>query len=120
METRRNTRFEEETKVMECKSRENKGKSMAKEEKVGEIYEIQDDTEEEEERYEAVRETDNLRREAGEMSRKRPIDEQLEDLENEAQHIRGRKRSRGVSSMPGRGNRGGRGQRRNRGGRGRG
>lgn len=120
METRRNTRLEESAREAERKEGRNKLKSIAKEEKAEEVFEIQDHTEEEEERYEADRDIGNPTREVGEMSRKRLIEDSPEDSKSEGQYRRGHKRNKGASIMSSRGNKCGRGQSSNRRGTGRG
>jgi len=59
METRSRVRVEEDAETKERRTMERKGKSVAKEERTEEVYEIWDNTEEEEEMYELDREVGN-------------------------------------------------------------
>jgi len=52
METRKRTRAEEDLEVTERRDRDRKGKAMAKEEMIEEIYEICDESEDEENLHE--------------------------------------------------------------------
>lgn len=120
METRRNTRREENAREVEHKEERNKGKIIAKEEKAEEIFEIQDDSEDKEDKFEVDRGIGIPRGEIGDMSRKRMREDSPEDSESDGQHGRGQKCSRGKSRVIYRANRGGRGQSSNRRGRGKG
>jgi len=82
METRRSVRVEEDAETMERRTRERKGKSVAKEERMEEVYEIHDNTKEEEEMYELDREAENQRQVTGDMSKKQQLEEQQEQFES--------------------------------------
>lgn len=89
MTTRRRVRIEEDVATMERRTREKKGKSMAKEESAEEIFVIQEDSEEDVEMYDSDREAGDQFRGAFGKGVKYKTEEQQEQHESGERQVRG-------------------------------
>lgn len=118
METRNRARAVEELEATERKYRDIKGKALAKEETVEEIYEIYDDSEDEDDLHEQGRRSKERGGTIGGWDTQQTSEEQQGQREEKARQ-RGRQRGgRGVGNRLDSGSRRGRGPHRNRGERG--
>jgi len=105
---------------MKRRTRERKGKSVAKEELMEEVFLIQDDSEEEQEMYDSDRAVADQYRETGGKGIKQQLEEHQEQDEIEERQGHGQRRTRAEGSTSRLENRGRGRQYRNKGGRGRG